>query len=137
VCFVDPSTAHELAGLANLVALDSNPKWEGIVETNNNNGVRFLHNIYGIDVYLTQFLKKGVSETVGGDTISNGVANVFLASAPDMKPFIGSMRQEPRVETERNKDYQRDEFLLTARYGFDLYHPESVLVVLSNPTVTN
>ena len=33
------------------------------------------------------------------------------------KPLMAAWRQQPRVEGERNKDLQRDEFVQTARWG--------------------
>ena len=129
---VDPSVEYQLSTLMNLVTLDNNPKWEGVVRDGMSDDCRFMMNVYGFDVYVSNFLPRGLTETIAGNTVENAVANIWMASAPDKRPLIGSMRQEPRVESERNKDYQRDEFALTARYGFDLYHPESVIVTLTD-----
>jgi hypothetical protein len=41
----------------------------------------------------------------------------------------------PEVDTEYNKDFQRTEFVTTARYGVKLYRPENLVVVLSNSAV--
>jgi len=37
---------------------------------------------------------------------------------------------------EYNKDYQRTEFVTTARYGVKLYRPENMVMVASTPTIT-
>jgi len=47
-------------------------------------------------------------------------------------PFIGAMRQAPTVESDYNKDLQREEYVTTARYGMKLYRPENLVTVLSD-----
>lgn len=94
-------------------------------------GMRFLMNVYGFDVYTSDFLQKGITTAIGGQSATNGVANLFFSAAPDVIPFVGQMRQSPRVDSEYNKDYQRDEYVTTARYGFGFYRPENMVVVIS------
>ena len=47
-------------------------------------------------------------------------------------PFVGAWRQMPTVESEYNKDRQREEYLTTARYGLKLFRPENLVVVGSD-----
>ena len=101
--------------------------------------MRFSRNIFGFDVYTSQNLKSGITETLaaGGPSANSnpstdGVANLFFSAAPDVLPFVGVMRQPPKVDSEYNKDFQRDEYVTTCRYGFKLFRPENMVVVISD-----
>ncbi len=132
VAIVDPSVEFALSTMTNLTNHISNPDWKGSISTGITTGMRFITNIFGFEVYTSDFLHRNVaSETISsyGGTIAAGVNNLFFAL--DAKPFVGAIRQAPRVESERNKDFQRDEYVLTCRYGLDLYRPESFVSILS------
>ena len=136
VAIVDPTVEYTLSTQTNLVNLINNPMWEGIVRTGASSGMRFLFNIYGFDVYTSHFLPSSISETISGTnggTVTAGVANYFFSAAGgETSPFIGAVRQEPNVESERNKDLQRDEYVVTTRYGFGFYRPENLVTVLTD-----
>lgn len=132
VAIVDPSVEYTLSTLTNLVNVSNNPRWEGIVSSGISTGMKFISNVYGFDVYVSQNLKTGVNETIGGVTSGAGVANLFFSAAPDVLPFVGSIRQSPKVDSEYNKDMQREEYVTTCRYGFKLYRPENVVVVVTD-----
>ena len=132
VAIVDPSVEYTLSTLTNLVNVSNNPRWEGIVSSGISTGMKFIYNIYGFDVYVSQNLKTGVNETIGGVTSGAGVANLFFSAAPDVLPFVGSIRQAPKVDSEYNKDMQREEYVTTCRYGFKLYRPENMVVVITD-----
>jgi len=95
-------------------------------------GTQFRMNIYGFDVYVCQNLKQSMAETINGLSVTTGVANLFFSATPDVLPFVGSIRQAPRVDSEYNKDLQRDEYVTTARWGFKLFRPENLVVVLTD-----
>lgn len=132
VAIVDPSVEYTLNTLTNLVNVSNNPQWEGIIATGLSNGMRFIKNIYGFDVYVSQNLKSGMSETVSSNSVTNGVANLFFSAASDVLPIVGSLRQPPMVDSEYNKDYQRDEYVTTCRYGFKLFRPENLVTIISD-----
>jgi hypothetical protein len=132
VAIVDPSVEYELSTLANLSNISFNPRWEGIVRDGMTTGTQFRMNIYGFDVYVCQNLKQSIAETVNGLSVTTGVANLFFSAAPDVLPFVGSIRQQPKVDSDYNKDLQRDEYVTTARWGFKLYRPENMVVVLTD-----
>lgn len=137
VAIVDPSVEYTLETLTNLVNVSNNPSWEGIVRDGISTGMKFRMNVYGFDVYVSNWLPKNVNETIDGSSTTSGVANYFFSTAGDANPFIGAVRQAPRVESERNKDYQRDEYVVTARWGFGFYRPESLVTILTNEDVVN
>lgn len=132
VAIVDPSVEYTLKTLTNLVALDQNPMWDGVMRNDLITGSKFSFNILGWDVYTSLNLKKSVNETINGRTSGAGVANLFFSAAPDARPFIGHIRQQPSVESEYNKDYQREEYVSTCRYGFGLYRPEALVTIITD-----
>lgn len=132
VAIVDPSVEYELSTQTNLTNVSFNPRWEGIVRDGMTTGTQFRMNIYGFDVYVCQNLKQSMAETINGLSVTTGVANLFFSATPDVLPFVGSIRQAPRVDSEYNKDLQRDEYVTTARWGFKLFRPENLVVVLSD-----
>lgn len=135
IAIVDPSVEYTLSTLTNLVNLSYNPQWEGIVRDGISTGMQFKMNIYGFDVYVSDWLPKSVNETIDGKSTTTGVANLFFSTAGDANPFVGAMRQAPKVDSEYNKDYQREEYVTTARWGFGFYRPEALVTILSNEDV--
>lgn len=131
VAIVDPSVEYALNTLTNLVNVSNNPRWEGIVADGIATGMSFVKNIYGFDVYVSNYLPDA-NETIGGKTTAAGKANIFFSAASDVLPFVFAMRQAPKVDSEYNKDYQREEYVTTARYGTKLYRPENLVVVLTD-----
>ena len=139
VAVVDPSQEYVLNTLTNLVQVDQNPRFEGIINTgfvNDITGMSFIRNIYGFDVYVSNYLPTQGAETISGTASpSASVVNLFFGMGGDITPFVGAWRQMPNVEFERNKDLRRDEYVMNARFGLKLYRPESVVGILSKNTV--
>lgn len=135
VAIVDPSVAYLIETLSNISNVSNNPMFEGIVSSGIATGMRFVRNIYGFDVYTSQRLATITSETLETVNCAGFKANLFFSADASVVPFIGAWRQMPEVDTEYNKDFQRTEFVTTARYGVKLYRPENLVVVLSNASV--
>lgn len=133
IAIVDPSAIVAMEGITNIVTLDNNPRWEGIVASGMSTGTQFIRNIMGFDVYTSQNLKKiTAGETIGSASVNtSGVANIFFSATQDVLPFIGCLRQPPKVDSDYNKDRQREEYVTTARYGYKVYRPENQVVILS------
>ncbi len=112
IAVVDPSQEYVLNTLTNLVAVESNPRFEGIINTgfvNDITGMSFIRNIYGFDVYVSNYLPTQGAETISGTASpAASVVNLFFGMGGDITPFVGAWRQEPKVEYERNKDLRRD-----------------------------
>lgn len=144
IAIVDPSVEYVLNTLSNLVNVSNNPRWEGIVEGGIGQGMQFVKNVYGFDVYTSNRLplsganQSGAAETIGG-TASTGasVANLFFSATPDILPWMGAWRQMPKVDGEFNKDFQREEYVTTARYGLKTYRRENLVTVLSDPSIVS
>jgi hypothetical protein len=133
IAVVHPSVEYELTTLPNFVNMSNNIHWEGVVATGLTTGMRFIKNIFGWDVYVSQFIKTNTaSEAIDGVTAAAGVNNLFFSGSPEASPFIGSIRQAPQVQSEFNKDLQREEYVTTCRYGMKLFRPEAVGVVVTD-----
>jgi hypothetical protein len=133
VAIIDPSAAYALGTQTNLVNLSNNPHWEGLVRTGHMTGMKFITNILGFDVYTSMNLKVNTaSEQINSVTAAAGVNNLFFSAAADVLPFVGSIRQSPKVDSEYNKDWQREEYVTTCRYGFKLFRPENLVVVVTD-----
>jgi hypothetical protein len=135
VAIVDPSVAYTIETATNLSNISNNPMFEGIVSSGIATGMRFVRNVYGFDVYTSQRLSTIGTETLESVNAAGFKANLFFSADSTVTPFIGAWRQMPEVDTEYNKDFQRTEFVTTARYGVKLYRPENLVTVLSNPSV--
>lgn len=143
IAIVDPSTAFRINTLSNLVSVSDNPHFEGIVSSGISTGMKFVKNVYGFDVYMSNYLPTVVDTALperDGTTTFDASAvtaksNLFFSAAPDVNPFVGAWRQEPVVDTEWNKDKQRTEFVTTARYGVKLFRPENMISVISDTAV--
>lgn len=133
VAIVDPSVEYTINTITNLTNVSNNPMWEGIITSGIASGRRFVKNIYGFDIYTSNYLPTGQNETIETRTTAAGVANIlFSAAGSDLLPFMGAWRQTPEVETDYNKDFQREEYVTTCRYGLKVYRPENLIVLLSD-----
>lgn len=133
VAIVDPTVEYAISTQANLVnLLTPNPQWQSIVQQGSLTGMQFKYNIFGFDVYVSNYLKDSISETVNGKSVTTGVANLFFSATAEYMPIIGLIRQPPKVESEYDKDYQREEYVTTARWGFKLFRPDDLCVVLTD-----
>ena len=132
MAIVDPSVEYTLNTLSNLVNVSNNPMWEGLISTGIATGMRFVKNVYGFDVYTSNYLPSGLTETVNSVSVTtDGVANLFFSAAGNVLQFIGAWRQMPTVDSEFNKDLQREEYVTTCRYGVKLYRPENLVTILT------
>lgn len=142
IAIVDPLTEAAINMLAGNQAFNYNPMFKGIAESGFAKGKKFLRNIYGWDIYVSNRLARNAaaetitSPTAGtSTTLSGGIANIFGCFADDQHtPFMGAMRQMPSSEGFRNTTFKRDEYSTTSRWGFGLQRPESLIVIVSSPT---
>ena len=139
VAVIDPSQEYVFNNLVGAQAFTNNPAFEGIVNggfVNSVTGMRFVKNIFGFDVYVSNFLAAPTDSAVDGVNVpASPVTNIFMSVGGDLTPFVGAYRQMPNVEYERNKDMRRDEYVMNARFGLKLYRPECVVGVISKSTI--
>lgn len=144
VAIVDPSVAFTLETLSNLVDVSNNPRWEGIVADGMTSGMRFVRNVYGFDVYESNYLtdvndsalRERDQSTTKDYSSDTGKANIFFSADSDITPFVMAWRQMPEVDEEYDMDFQRFKYLTTARYGKGLRRPENCVIVASDTDVS-
>src|SRR6185436_3566188 len=131
---VDPSVAYTLATQANMVNLMSPQQmWADVARDGIVTGFKFRFNVFGFDIYVSNYLPGSISETINAVAVTNGVANYFFSATPgDTCPWIGAFRQQPTVYSEFNKDLQQTEYLTICEYGFKLYRPENMVIILTS-----
>lgn len=134
VAIVDPSVAYTLQTQANVMNLITPQRMgEAIINDGAVSGFKFMFNIFGFDVYISNYLPSSISETINSVSVTNGVANYFFSAAPgDTLPWVGAWRQMPTVYQEFNKDLQQTEYLTICEYGVKLYRPENMITVLTS-----
>ena len=146
IAIFDPLAEASLNVLANLLNASNNPQFQGVVETGFGKNMRFIRNIMGFDVYISNRLKRVTSETVDTSSITvpapsssasvtSGIANLFMCVGDDTEcPLMGAWRQQPYFEGDRNVPMRRDEYYSAARWGFGLQRTQSLVVLLTTAT---
>ncbi len=135
VMFLDPLAENTLNNLTNIVNVSNNPAFEGIITSGFAKNMRFIRNIYGIDIYLSNRLPDISSETVNGVAVSSGKAAIAMCvSDPDTMPICQAWRRMPQTHGEYNKDLDREEYITYARFGLGVKRKESLAVLIHNVT---
>ena len=136
IAIVDPVVEATLNGLFTTTAsTDFNIRFEGMVNEGFAQEHKFVAHIFGWDIWTSNRLARVASETVDSVTVTGGVANVFMSVLDDQtKPIMRAWRQQPRVETERNMKNKRDEFDVTARFGFGAQRFDTLGILLTDDT---
>lgn len=115
--------------------LANNAVWQSVLENGFDRDHNFIINLYGWNIMTSNRLPTIADETIGGTQCTGGVANIFMCIADDhCKPLMAAWRQQPRVEGDRNKDLQRDEFVETSRFGFGLQRLDTLGIVITSAT---
>ncbi len=141
---VDPVVEATFNVVFNITAqagnLAANPTMQSIFENGFSREHSFVTSLYGWNIMTSNRLPTGITETIaaqdsGSAGVVAGVANIFMCVADDhCKPLMSAWRQPPRVEGERNKDKQRDEFVQTARFGLGVQRVDTLGVILTSAT---
>lgn len=133
---VHPSVAHALETQTNLVNVSNNPMFQGIVETGIAPDMKFVRNVYGIDLFVSNLLPTA-NETIdtgsGARTTTNGVANQFMnLSDARLLPYVAAWKEMPTTKSFID-DYNDDlNTATTARWGNGVIRDENLVVVLSD-----
>lgn len=119
---------------------DMSPMFKNVLMNGFNNEHKFVMNLHGWDIWTSNLLPEvAASVSVDGTNSTAGasVANIFMSVVDDNhKPIMNAWRQQPKVESERNKDRQRDEFLTTARWGVGAQRTDTLGVIVTSATAT-
>jgi hypothetical protein len=141
IAIVDPVVEASLNSLQNLVNVSNNPMFEGIVTDGFARDHKFVRNIFGFDIWTSNFLPvKTAQETINAssyglanDTAEIGdVANVFMSIADDStKPIMHAWRRQPKTEGWRDQEERADKFQVTSRFGFGAQRLDTLGVILT------
>ena len=142
IAIVDPVVEASLNSLANLVNVSNNPMFEGIVTEGFARDHKFVKNIFGFDVYTSNFLPS-LTATEAIDATGYGLtsetaavgdkANIFMCVADDScKPVMHAWRRAPKTEGWRDQEERADKFQVTSRYGFGAQRVDTLGVILTH-----
>jgi len=144
IAIVDPVVEATLNSLQNLVNVSNNPMFEGIVTEGFARDHKFVKNIFGFDVYTSNFLPS-LTATEAIDASGYGLtsetaqvgdkANVFMCVADDScKPVMHAWRRAPKTEGWRDQEERADKFQVTSRFGFGAQRVDTLGVILTSAT---
>lgn len=143
IAIVDPIVEMTINTLTNITNVSNNIHFEGIINEGFASNHRFVKNIYGWDIWTSNFLptvtgdETGVSDRDDGAVTgaSGDVANVFMCLNSDQtKPIMRAWRRMPKTETSRDHVHHRDIFDVTTRFGLGAQRIDTLGVVLSSPS---
>ena len=136
IAIVDPVVGATLNSLYQSSAnVDSNPMMQEILTGGFARGHEYIMNLFGWNIMSSNRLPKLANSTISGELVNTPVANIFMCIEDDnCKALMSAWRQQPKVEGERNKDKQRDEFVQTARWGFGAQRVDTLGVILTSQT---
>lgn len=141
ILIVDPVVGATFNKKVQLSAgLDRTPMYQAAFESGFTKEHKFIGNIFGWDIYVSNRLPRVESGTdIDGTDSTSGasVANIFMSVLDDnTKPVMAAWRRMPKSESERNKDKRRDETVVTARYGFGIQRKDTLGVIVTSATAT-
>lgn len=142
VFIVDPIVEATLNSLTNITNVSNNPMFEGIVTSGFAKDHKFITNIYGWDIWTSNYLPSitaqeatdASSYSLANDTAEvDDKVNVAMCIADDScKPIMRAWRKMPSVETDRNMDLRRDEFQVTSRLGFGAQREDTLFTIITD-----
>lgn len=128
-------------------AFTNNPMFEGMVGEGFAKNRKFIRNMFGFDIWTsTRLPTQAAAESITATNILPPVGatnnrsagqkiGVAMCVADDMtKPIMGAWRRAPRVEGTRNTSKRRDEFHVTARWGFGAQRLEPLATIAVSGT---
>lgn len=144
VAILDPVSAAAFSKRATLTAnLDAaSPTTQQLVKDGFHKEHQFVTEIYGWSIWTSNRLPSVSAETLTlfdgtSSSSTSGVANIFMCVGDDqVKPGMIAWRQEPKVETGRNRSKKRDEFDTTARWGVGVQRLDTLGVIVTSATAT-
>lgn len=142
IAIVDPVVEATLNSLQNLVNVSNNPMFEGIVTEGFARDHKFVKNIFGFDIYTSNFLPS-LTATEAIDASGYGLANdtaevgdkanIFMCVADDScKPMMHAWRRAPKTEGWRDNEERADKYQVTSRFGFGAQRVDTLGVILTD-----
>lgn len=143
IAIVDPvvaATFSKLITLTTAVEHSRNSTFQNLMENGFANEHQFVMRIHGWDIWTSNLLPDVAAGTDIDGTLSitaAGKVAAFMSVLDDnTKPLMVAWRQQPKVEGERNKDRQRDEFVTTARWGVGAQRVDTLGIIVNDAVAT-
>ena len=144
IAIVDPVVEATLNSLTQLVNVSNNPMFEGMVTEGFARDHKFIRNIFGWDVYTSNFLPtltaaEAIDASGYGLTSETAAvgdkANVFMCVADDTcKPVMHAWRRAPQTDGWRDNEERADKFQVTSRFGLGVQRKDTLGVILTHPS---
>ena len=143
IAIVDPIVEATLNSLT-VVTSSDNPQFQGILNEGFVRTHKFVRNIYGWDIWTSNFLPSaGEAAAINAagynlastTTAETDIANIFMCVADDnTKPVMHAWRQQPKTEGWREHGKRRDQFQVTSRFGFGVQRKDALGVIYTSST---
>lgn len=144
IAIVDPVVEATLNSLTNLVNVSNNPMFEGLVTTGFTTNHKFIRNIFGFDVWTSNYLPTlTATETLNASAYNlandvgeiGDVVNVFMCVADDScKPIMHAWRRQPSTEGWRDHEDRADKFQVTSRFGLGAQRLDTLGTIITTST---
>jgi hypothetical protein len=135
VAIVDPSTAYTLETQANVTNLltPAGP-WQSVTREGLTSGFKYRFNIFGFDVYESNFLPTINNETINSVASgANAVPNFFFDATPgDTLPWVGAWRQMPTVQSKFDMDLQQWDYATICEFGLGFFREQNFVTVITS-----
>lgn len=141
IAIVDPIVEATLNSLTNIVNVSNNPMFEGIITEGFAKDHKFVRNIFGFDIWTSNFLplKTGTealnasSYNLANTTAAIGdVANLFMCVSDDStKPIMHAWRRAPKTEGWRDNEERADKYQVTSRFGLGAQRVDTLGTILT------
>jgi hypothetical protein len=137
VAIVDPSTAYSLETQTNVTnLLTPAGQWQSVTREGLTTGFKYRFNVYGFDIYESNYLPSSISETINSVSVTNGVANYFFDATPgDTLPWVGAWRQMPTVQSKFDMDLQQWDYATICEFGLGFFREQNFVTVLTSKSV--
>lgn len=132
VLIVDPIVSASLADQIGLSQnVDANSDFMKAFTEGWSRDHDFVMKIHGFHIFTSNRLPEVKTETIGGVTVDDAKVCLAMCLADDQcTPIMYADRQPLLVESERNKDLGRDEFVSRRRYGLGIQRTDTLGAIL-------
>lgn len=141
IAIVDPIVEATLNSLTNIVNVSNNPMFEGIITEGFAKDHKFVRNIFGFDIWTSNFLPlKTATEALNASSYNlanttaaiGDVANLFMCVSDDStKPIMHAWRRAPKTEGWRDNEERADKYQVTSRFGLGAQRVDTLGTILT------
>lgn len=141
IAIVDPIVEATLNSLTNIVNVSTNPMFEGIITEGFAKDHKFVRNIFGFDIWTSNFLPlKTATEALNASSYNlanttaaiGDVVNIFMCVSDDStKPIMHAWRRAAKTEGWRDNEERADKYQVTSRFGLGAQRLDSLGTILT------